>query len=274
MELIKTVSEMQELASRWSGNVGFVPTMGFLHKGHLSLVKESVKHNSITVVSIYVNPSQFSPNEDLDSYPRDLERDIDLLKSEGVDYVFFPTNQEMYPDGYLTWVEVEEISSILCGKSRSTHFKGVTTIVTKLMNLVHPTSVYMGEKDFQQLTIIKKMVMDLNMPFNIVGCPLIREADGLAMSSRNRYLSKQGRENATALYKSLYFAKDQLSKDDDSERLSEQMSAIISKAGGEVEYIEFIDPETLKSVKKLHKGVRALLAVRIENTRLIDNMEL
>lgn len=275
IQLIKTIAEMQAIAQGWEKTVGFIPTMGALHRGHLSLVEKAKEENEILVVSIYVNPSQFSPNEDLSNYPRTLERDIKLLEKLDVDYVFFPSDREMYPDGYLTWIEVNEITEILCGKSRPSHFKGVTTIVTKLLNLVNPTSIYMGEKDFQQLTIIKKMVKDLNMPFNVVGCPLIRENDGLALSSRNKYLSSGEREDALSLYRSLKKAKELYHNGTlEISVIKKEMNRIISEANGMIEYIEFINPQNFHKVDKLNAGIRILLAVKIGHTRLIDNMEI
>ena len=193
MRIFRTVKEVKNVVNilRKSGKtIGFVPTMGYLHEGHLSLARKSVSENDITIMSIFVNPTQFGPNEDLDKYPRDFERDEKLAEGAGVTYIFYPDVKEMYPDGYNTYVEVNDITKILCGKSRPTHFKGVTTVVCKLFNIINPDKAYFGQKDAQQVIVIKKMVRDLNMDLEIVVCPIVREEDGLAMSSRNSYLDK------------------------------------------------------------------------------------
>lgn len=274
-QIISTISEMQEISYSIDKSIGFVPTMGFLHKGHLSLVKAAKKDNEIVVVSIYVNPSQFSPNEDLESYPRDLDKDISLLAELGVDYVFFPNNEMMYPEGFKTWVDVDDITKILCGRSRATHFKGVTTIVNKLINIVNPTRMYMGEKDFQQLAVIRQMVRDLNLRVDVVGCELIREADGLAMSSRNKYLSHVGRKNALCLSKSLKSVQKLFSKGiTNFADVKHEMQRLINSASGQIDYIELVDSTTLESKQTITAGDRILMAVKIENTRLIDNMEI
>jgi len=273
--LVKTVHEMSELSRDYQGSVGFVPTMGYLHEGHLSLVKTSQSQNDITIVSIYVNPSQFGPQEDLEAYPRDLDWDIDLLADLKVDYVFFPNNEEIYPQNYKTWVEVEKITSILCGKSRPEHFKGVTTIVCKLLNIVQPDSIYLGEKDFQQLMVIKTMVRDLNMQVEVKGCPIIREKDGLAMSSRNKYLLGADRQRALCLFNSLQKAQNSFSAGERNiKTVLTQMEEIILKQKGLIDYIEFIDPDTFDPADQLCKGCRIILAVNISNTRLIDNWQL
>ncbi len=273
--IIKSVSEMLDLGNKWQQSVGFVPTMGFLHAGHLSLVKASLKDNDKTVVSIYVNPSQFSPSEDLSEYPRDLERDIELLSELDVDYVFFPSDKEMYPDNYKTWVTVDGITQILCGRSRPTHFKGVTTIVCKLLNIVNPDRIYLGEKDFQQLTVLKTMVRDLNMRTEVIGCSLIREKDGLAMSSRNKYLLGDARRRALCLYNSLQLAQKLFSEGiNDAAAIRDEMNELILQSRGLTDYIEFIDPESLELIEKLFSGCRAVLAVKIDDTRLIDNIQI
>jgi len=246
-----------------------------LHKGHLSLVKASQKENKITVVSIYVNPAQFGPKEDLSDYPRDLERDIDLLSDLNVNYVFFPSTKEMYSENYRTWVNVEKITGILCGKSRPSHFKGVTTIVAKLLNIVKPDKIYLGEKDFQQLMVLTTMVRDLNMPAKVIGCPIIREADGLAMSSRNKYLNSENRKRALCLYESLQLAQKMFSEGEtDAEVIRSIMKNLIQQQHGLVDYIEFIDPGSLGVINKLYKGCRLAVAVKISNTRLIDNCKI
>lgn len=273
--LVKTVAEMSALSAKWEKSVGFVPTMGFLHAGHLSLVRTSQQENDITVVSIYVNPTQFSPEEDLSQYPRDLDRDISLLRELGVDYVFFPEDKQIYPENYKTWVTVQDITQILCGKSRPTHFKGVTTIVCKLLNIVNPDRIYLGEKDFQQLMVIKTMVRDLNMQVKVIGCPLVRESDGLAMSSRNKYLKGDARQRALCLYNSLQMAQKMFSEGiNQADMIKARMRELILQKGGKIDYIEFLDPESLKIVNKLFSGCRIALAVKIDQTRLIDNLEI
>ena len=273
--IVRSIAEMQKISRQQIGKIGFVPTMGYLHDGHLSLVKEAKKRSDIVVVSIYVNPAQFGPSEDLSNYPRDLNRDVDLLADLRVNYIFFPSNEEMYPDNYKTWVSVEDLTDVLCGKSRPNHFRGVTTIVTKLMNIVNPDFMFMGEKDFQQLAVLKQMGNDLNFPTEIIGCPLIREEDGLAMSSRNKYLSEEQHKQALALNKSLILAQKLFSSGiDNSEIIIERMRKLIEHTDGKIDYIEFVDPDSLQSIDKLFKGCRVLLAVYIGKTRLIDNIEI
>ena len=205
IKVIQTINQMVDWSNqnKFKKKIGFVPTMGYLHEGHLSLVKAAKEKTDLVVVSIYVNPTQFSPTEDLSTYPRDFERDISLLKKLNVDVVFFPSNREMYPNDFKTWIVTDEITSILCGKSRPTHFKGVTTIVSKLINIVNPDFIFMGEKDFQQLTVLKQMIKDLNFRTEIIGCPIVRETDGLAMSSRNELLSVNDRNEAAFINKVL-----------------------------------------------------------------------
>jgi pantoate--beta-alanine ligase len=273
--LVKTIKGMRKISRELKGTIGFVPTMGYFHEGHLSLVKESQKDNNYTIVSIYVNPSQFGPNEDFLTYPRDIERDISLLKELDVDYIFFPSDKEMYPEDYKTWVNVDKITQILCGKSRPAHFKGVTTIVAKLMNIVNPDKMYLGEKDFQQLKIINQMAKDLNFRTQVIGCPIIREKDGLAKSSRNKYLSPEARKNALCLYKSLQLAQERFKKGIiDSRKIISEMTDVIKTNNGIIDYIEVVDSNTLENLSELEKGCRILLAVKIEKIRLIDNIEI
>jgi len=277
MELIKTIAEMQRVSASFPAHqkIGFVPTMGYLHAGHLSLVEQSNRQCDITVVSIYVNPAQFSPTEDLSSYPRDLEHDLELLTQYKVDYVFFPTNAEMYPAGYKTWVEVEEISNILCGASRPGHFRGVATIVLKLVNIVKPHLMFMGEKDFQQVTVLKTLLTDLNLKTQIVSCPIVREKNGLAMSSRNVYLNPQERQQARCLsetirkIQSLYKA-----GITDSAQLIEAGRKHIRERGGKLDYLSLVDSETLEMMLVSNSRTRIILAVFIGKTRLIDNQAL
>ncbi|NQV17714.1 MAG: pantoate--beta-alanine ligase [Armatimonadetes bacterium] len=273
--IIKSVSEMIEVSRNIKTSIGFVPTMGFLHEGHLSLVKKAKQETETVIVSIYVNPSQFAPNEDLDKYPRSFERDIQLLAELDVDYVFFPENQEMYPEGYKTWITVEKISRILCGRSRPTHFRGVVTIVAKLMNTVNADYMFMGEKDFQQIVVLEQMIKDLNFKTRIVRCPLIREKDGLAMSSRNKYLSSQQRNDALCLYKSLLMAQEKFNEGfTGSAETIDWMNEFIESYNGVVDYTEIVDPNSLQTISNLHKGCRILVAVKIGKTRLIDNIEI
>jgi len=273
--IIKSVSEMIKVSRNIKTSIGFVPTMGYLHEGHLSLVKRAKQETETVVVSIYVNPSQFAPNEDLDNYPRSFKKDIQLLAELDVDYVFFPDNQEMYPEGYKTWITVEKISKILCGKSRSTHFRGVATIVAKLMNIVNADFMFMGEKDFQQIVVLEQMIKDLNIKTRIVRCPLIREKDGLAMSSRNKYLSSLQRNDALCLHKSLLMAQKKHEEGfTDSAEIIIQMKEFIESNNGVVDYIEIVDSNSLQTISNLHKGCRILIAVKIGKTRLIDNIEI
>jgi pantoate--beta-alanine ligase len=254
-------------------SVGFVPTMGYLHEGHASLLKESTRENDITILSIYVNPTQFGPNEDLSSYPRDMERDCKIAEEEGVDLVFTPTDDILYPDNYKTYVYVEGLTNTLCGRSRPTHFRGVTTIVTKLFNIVAPHNAYFGQKDAQQYFILKRMASDLNMDLTLKSCPIIREKDGLAKSSRNVYLNKNERDQAIILNKSL----DQAVKNiEDGERKSAKIiegirSTIASKNLAEIDYVEIVNSETMQQIDEIKNKVLVAIAVKFGNTRLIDN---
>ena len=252
--------------------IGFVPTMGYLHEGHLSLVRASKKQCDVTVVSIFVNPMQFGPKEDLAKYPRDLKRDTQLLAEEKTDIVFIPTVEEMYPPhGPRTFVEVPELGTKLCGVSRPEHFRGVTTVVAKLFNIVQPDKAYFGKKDRQQYIIIKKMVADLTMPVEIVGCDIVREKDGLAMSSRNVYLSPAERKAALVLSRALGDIGDTAIKKDATTVKAEIALVISDEPLAKVDYIEVVDPGTLEPVKKLSKGTFIALAVYVGKTRLIDN---
>ena len=253
--------------------IGFVPTMGYLHEGHLSLMKKARKENDIVVISIFVNPTQFGPHEDYKRYPRDLKRDLRLAREEGVDIVFFPSVEEMYPIKYRTYVEVEELSRVLCGKSRPGHFRGVTTVCAKLFNIVMPDVAYFGHKDAQQAIIIKQMVRDLNFPLKIKVLPIVREKDGLAMSSRNVYLSPQERKEATVLYQSLNLAKQMLKRGvKDANKIKRKLKTVISqKKKAKIDYIEIVDLEDLRPVNKIDKPVLLALAVWFGKARLIDN---
>ncbi len=279
MRIVKSIREMQAIGEsyrRVGKTIGFVPTMGYLHKGHLSLVRRARGENDVVVVSIFVNPTQFGPNEDFEKYPRDLERDSQLLKAEGVDYLFYPSAEEMYPKGYSTFVEVEGLTEGLCGAKRPGHFRGVATVVTKLLNIVRPHRAYFGEKDFQQLQIIKRLVRDLNIPVEIVGCPIVREEDGLALSSRNTYLSRKERESAVALYRGLKLAKELFEKGErNSEKIKERVRELILSYPKvkRIDYVEIVDSETLKPVKEVKEGDTIALAVFVGETRLIDNYQ-
>ncbi len=257
--------------------VGFVPTMGYLHEGHLSLVRCAKKDNDLVVVSIFVNPTQFGKNEDYDRYPRDLQRDLKLLEREGVDIVFAPEVEDMYPPGFSTYVEETKLSQTLEGKFRPGHFRGVCTVVNKLFNIVQPDRAYFGEKDYQQLLVIKKMVQDLNMDIEVVGCPIVREPDGLAKSSRNIYLSEEERRQATALYKSFLLAQKLVEEGlTDAQKLRQEILNFLKQFPliKEIDYVEIVDPQTLEPVKEIKGGERILIAVRMPSARLIDNWEI
>lgn len=272
LKVIDSIEEMQEISANWSEEVGFVPTMGYLHEGHLSLVKAAKENCKIVVVSIYVNPSQFAPNEDLDTYPRDFDRDKKLLEELEVDYLFFPKDSDMYPQNYKTWVNVNDLTKGLCGKSRPTHFQGVTTVVSKLINIVNPNKMFMGEKDFQQITVLKRMVEDLNFRVKIIGCDIVREKDGLAMSSRNKNLKSEDREKALSLSRSIKLAKN-LFRDGEIESriIKEKIRELINSSGAKVDYVEIVDPVTLEDVEKVDEKSRVILAAYVGSVRLIDN---
>lgn len=277
MQIYKTIAETREaLAGEALKNkIGFVPTMGALHKGHLSLVERCHSESDLTVVSIYVNPAQFGPQEDLNHYPRNLEKDIDLLRNYHVDIVFTPDDVQMYPEGYCTWVQVEGLSDILCGASRPGHFRGVATIVLKLMHIVNPKFMFMGMKDYQQIIVLEKMIEDLNLETKIVRCPIVREPDGLAMSSRNSYLTPDERQRATCLIKALKNAQKMVNEGYlDSSILISEAENIIKQSDGRIDYIKIVDGSTLQELPEVRSGSRMMLAVYIGNTRLIDNIEL
>jgi pantoate--beta-alanine ligase len=253
--------------------VGFVPTMGYLHEGHSSLLKESINNNDITILSIYVNPTQFGPNEDLSSYPRDLDKDCQIALNEGVDLVFTPSDDSLYPDNYKTYVYVEGLTNTLCGRSRPTHFKGVTTIVSKLFNIVAPDNAYFGQKDAQQYFVLKRMATDMNMDINLKSCPIIREKDGLAKSSRNVYLTEDERQQATILNKSLDEAVQGI---EEGEKSSDEIikgirSTINSQNLADIDYVEIVDTQTMQQINVIKDQVLIAIAVKFGNTRLIDN---
>lgn len=285
MRIVKSAAAMQRLAQRWQGQrqrVGLVPTMGYLHEGHLSLARRArraVGPRGIVVVSIYVNPTQFGPKEDLSRYPRDFARDKKLCRAAGVDVVFAPDDNEMYPrggDAYSTIVAEEVLSRGMEGASRPTHFCGVTTIVAKLFNLVQPEVAIFGAKDFQQAAVVQRMVRDLNFPLKIIVAPTHREPDGLAMSSRNKYLTPEQRAQATVLHEALQLAAKLVKrKTVSSGALKAKLRQFICRRpAARVDYIEFFDPETLKPVDKVARGTHMALAVFFGKTRLIDNARL
>ncbi|HPV14667.1 MAG TPA: pantoate--beta-alanine ligase [Candidatus Cloacimonadota bacterium] len=277
MQIIQDIALTKSLCRslKQEGSLGFVPTMGYLHEGHLSLVKQSVKENPNTIVSVFVNPSQFGQNEDLATYPRDLERDVALLQECGVEYIFNPSTQAIYPNGFDTWVVPDKLADVLCGKSRPGHFRGVATIVLKLLNIVSPDHMYMGLKDFQQQRILKQMIIDLNLDCDIVACPIVREADGLAMSSRNSYLNPQQREKSLSLYQGLLKARELFAQGErDCGLIINTIKENIENSGGVIDYIECVDPLSLQSVQEAEADTRMMLAVYFGKTRLIDNMAL
>lgn len=277
MKIIEYIQEMKELSEKQRKDgktIGFVITMGFLHEGHLSLIRAARKDCDVVVVSIYVNPTQFAHStEDFNKYPRDFEGDRKLCKEAGTDMIFYPSDEEMYPDNYFTFVNVEKLSEKLCGVTRPTHFKGVATIVLKLLNIVKPHKAYFGLKDYQQFIIVKKMIHDLNLDIETIGSPTVREGDGLAMSSRNTCLGKKEREQATVLYKSLIHAKELFSKGErDAEKLRAEIEKLINKTEGRIEYVELVDPDSFEKVTRVKEGDVIALAVFFGKIRLIDNV--
>lgn len=274
MELIESIADMKDVVMALDADqsLGFVPTMGALHAGHLSLVEQSTKKCDLSVVSIYVNPAQFGPQEDLANYPRNLDRDLELLAKHKVNYVFFPDSEEMYPAGYRTWVDVAGLGDILCGASRPGHFRGVATIVLKLVHIIQPEYMFMGLKDYQQIVILETMLKDLNSETSIVRCPIVREKDGLALSSRNVYLNAKERLQALCLHHSINAAKDMASKGTkDAAKIIQAVEKIILAADSKPDYIKLVDANTLAEQKTVAENTRLLLAVRIGKTRLIDN---
>lgn len=280
MNIFETIDQLKEELRKCKirgQTIGFVPTMGYLHRGHLSLVEQSKKENDVTVVSIFVNPTQFGPGEDFDRYPRDPETDERLLRELEVDVVFYPAVKEIYPEGYATYVEVEKWGNVLCGKSRPTHFRGVTTVVLKLLNIVSPTCAYFGRKDAQQAIIIKKMVKDLNLDVTIHTLPIVRDPDGLALSSRNAYLSAEERKAALSLSRALKKAK---TKIDHGLRDATAIKELIQKEINKyplvtIDYIEVVSLDALEKIKTITKdNTLAAGAIWVGKTRLIDNFTL
>lgn len=276
MRIIERVTEMQQQADSWRSEgrrIALVPTMGYLHEGHLTLMREARNHGDEIVVSIFVNPTQFGPGEDFEHYPRDMARDELLAGEVGVSVVFAPSVREMYPDRYQTFVEVMEVTRPLCGRSRPVHFRGVTTVVAKLFNMVKPHAAVFGEKDFQQLTVIRRMVDDLNMDVQIIGHPIVREEDGLAMSSRNAYLTESQRGVALSLSRALGEAEKMVHGGE--KRGAAILDAVRSQLGSEdglrIDYVELCDPDTLDNVMEIRGPTLLALAAFVGQTRLIDN---
>ena len=276
MKVVKKIDEMKRLRLKLAEPVGFVPTMGYLHQGHLSLVRRARSENQSVIVSIFVNPTQFGPLEDFSSYPRDTECDLALLKKERVDVVFIPSADEMYPPQFDSWVVVDKLARRLEGACRPGHFWGVTTVCTKLFNIAQPARAYFGQKDAQQLVVIKKMVSDLNMNLEIVTLPTVREPDGLAISSRNIYLNPGERQAATVLYRALTLALQLYAQGEtDAERLRQKMIALLQKEPlAEIDYVSIANLRTLDELAKVTSPALISLAVKIGKTRLIDNIML
>lgn len=276
MKIIKTVSEMQDFRKTLPEPVGLVPTMGYLHAGHISLVRKAKEENASVVVSIFVNPTQFGPNEDFEKYPRDMEGDTEMLEEEGVDVLFAPDALEMYPSDFNSRVEVTGITQKLEGNCRPGHFRGVTTVVNKLFNIIRPDKAYFGQKDAQQAIVINKMVKDLNMNVDVVTCSTIREEDGLAMSSRNVYLSDEDRQAATVLYRSLMLVKDLYDQGErNAETIRKEMVRLIkTEELAKIEYVSVADTVTLDELDEITGKALVSMAVKFGKTRLIDNVVL
>ncbi len=276
MKIAETIAEARRLREGFPGPVGLVPTMGYLHDGHLALIRRARAENSLMVVSVFVNPAQFGPQEDFKTYPRDIERDLEILARENTDIVFLPSVEEMYPPGFDGWVDMGRIAQRLEGASRPGHFRGVATVVAKLFNIVQPTRAYFGQKDAQQTIVIKKMVAYLNMNLKIITVPTVREGDGLAISSRNAYLNPEERQAATVLYRSLCLSQRLWAEGEkEAGEIREQMTALIqSEPLASIDYVSITEPETLEEMVVVKAPTLASLAVRIGKTRLIDNVVL
>ena len=277
MEIVKTIAQVRELvkAARERGQeIGLVPTMGALHIGHISLIEKARSLTGFVVVSIFVNPTQFGPCEDFEKYPRPLDDDLEICRKNGVDIVFVPAVSEMYRGENLTWVNVERLTEVLCGRKRSGHFRGVITVCAKLFNIVLPDIAVFGQKDAQQAIVIKRMVADLNMPLEIIVCPTVREANGLAVSSRNKYLNERQKKDAACLYKAIQKCRQDFDSGiKDSQTLIEQMKKIIQQvSSAEIDYIEIVDAQNLQPLKTVDRRALVALAVKIGPARLIDNI--
>ena len=276
MQIAYTIKEVREQVKAWKKEgltVGLVPTMGYLHEGHASLIKKAVEDNDRVVTSIFVNPTQFAPTEDLESYPRDLEKDSRLCESLGVNLIFHPEPEEMYAPDFCTWVDMDVLSKTLCGKSRPIHFRGVCTVVSKLFNIVTPDRAYFGQKDAQQLAIIRRMVRDLNMDIEIIGCPIVREEDGLAKSSRNTYLNEEERKAALVLSQSIFLGQKMVREGEtDAAKIKAAMTEKIqSEPLARIDYVEIVDGLSMQPVDTVKSPTLAAIAVYIGKTRLIDN---
>lgn len=276
MDICYTIKDVRERVNAWKREgltVGFVPTMGYLHEGHKSLMEAARANNDRVVVSVFVNPMQFGPNEDLESYPRDFEKDSALCESVGVDLIFHPEPEEMYADGFCSYVDMNGLTTELCGKSRPIHFRGVQTVVLKLFNIVKPDRAYFGQKDAQQLAVIKRMAKDLNVDTEIVGCPIVREADGLAKSSRNTYLNPDERKAALILSRSLKLGRELIENGEtDSKAVIKAITdSINTEPLAKIDYVDVVDFDTITPVDKIGKSVLVAIAVYIGKTRLIDN---
>ncbi len=273
MKIIKTIAEFNILRKKLSGSIGFIPTMGYLHEGHISLVKKAKNENDVVIVSVFVNPKQFGPNEDFQKYPRDTQKDISLLENAHTDILFLPDVDELYPDGFETYVSFENISKKLEGEIRPMHFTGVATVLAKLFNLVQPTKSYFGQKDAQQVVVVKKLVTDLNFPVEIIVGETVREPDGLAMSSRNVFLTPDQRKEAAILYQSLCLAKEMVAKGEThAEKIKSAMEKLINTTSGKIDYISTAGTQSLDEVTEIKKETLISLAVRFGSTRLIDNL--
>ena len=275
MKIVETVKEVREQVKEWKKQgltVGFVPTMGYLHEGHKSLMDAARKDNDKVVVSIFVNPMQFGPTEDLATYPRDLDHDAALCESAGVDLIFHPEAEEMYEKDFCSFVDMTGLTEGLCGKTRPIHFRGVCTVVNKFFNIVAPDRAYFGQKDGQQLAVIKRMVRDLNMDIEIIGCPIVREEDGLAKSSRNTYLSPEERKAALILSKTVALGKELAKTEKDANKVVEAMKKNIeTEPMAKIDYVEAVDALSMEPVEKLEGTCMLAMAVYIGKTRLIDN---
>ena len=276
MEVIEKINEIKMFRLKLTEPVGFVPTMGYLHQGHLSLIRRSRAENLSVVISIFVNPTQFGSGEDFDSYPRDTECDLALLEKEGADVVFMPSAREIYPPQFDSWVVVDKLAQRLEGANRPGHFRGVATVCAKLFNIVKPTRAYFGQKDAQQVAVIKKMISDLNMNLKIITLPTVRESDGLAISSRNSYLNHKERQAATILYRALTLTQKLWSEGErDARRLRQEMTSLLKKEPlAKIDYVSIADRETLSELAQIISPALASLAVKIGSTRLIDNIVL
>lgn len=276
MQIAYTVKEVRKQVKAWRKeglSVGLVPTMGYLHEGHASLIKKAVEDNDRVVTSIFVNPTQFAPTEDLEAYPRDMEKDSKLCETLGVDLIFHPEPEEMYAPDFCTWVDMDVLSKTLCGKSRPIHFRGVCTVVSKLFHIVTPDRAYFGQKDAQQLAIIRRMVRDLNMDIEIVGCPIVREEDGLAKSSRNTYLNEEERKAALILSQSIFLGQKMVQEGEtDAAKIKAAMvEKIQSEPLARIDYVEIVDGLSMQPVDTVQSPTLAAIAVYIGKTRLIDN---